>query len=76
MPSRSREWERVRSLEECLGLLALIEDRLRTIRVQAWSEGSWDQVFADSIKALEELETLKARFSDCWTELIEQAQDG
>ena len=71
----SAEWERVRDVEDCLGLLALIKDRLLAIRIQAWNEGCWDRVFEDAVKALEELRILQAGFGERWAELIEEARE-
>ena len=69
------EWSRIRSLEDVLGLLALVEDRLKAIRIQAWNEGSWDRVFEDAITAQAELERLQAMLSARWAGLVEQARD-
>lgn len=73
MGSRSQSWNNTRELENFLGLVALIEDRLLTIKKQSWNEGSWDRVFFDSVKALKELEMLKAGLSQRWEESIERA---
>ena len=41
---RAEAWERVRSCEDVLAVLAEIETRRKVIRVQAWHRGDDDQL--------------------------------
>jgi len=72
--SRSQEWERVRSLEDVLALLASVEDRRRVIRAHAWREGDWEAVYAEATAMREELGRLKRVLSERWEELFCETQ--
>ncbi len=72
--SRDNAWDRVRSLETLLALLNGIEDRRRVIRVQAWREGSWQQVFEEVTKMESELRLFRETLSERWHELMDDAQ--
>lgn len=67
--SRSKEWDRVRQIEDLLALLSAIDDRRRIIRTHAWREGSWDAVYQESTAMRHELAQLKTELSAAWSTL-------
>ena len=73
MGSRSEAWERVRGLEDVLALLASVEDRRRVIRVHAWREGDWGQVYVEATAMAGELARLKGLLAARWEELFGEA---
>lgn len=75
-PSRSREWERVRSLEDLLAVLASAMGHQRVIRLHAWHEGDWGTVFVEVTAQGEDLARVQAELSARWAELYEEARDG
>ena len=75
MPSsRDDAWERVRSLEELLALVAQVEGHRVVIRRQAWHEGSWHQVFIEATAQGRALAKLQACISERWHELMDDTQ--
>lgn len=75
MPSRSKKWSKVRSLEDVQAVLVSVMRRQKVILTQAWREGSWDQVFAEANEMSGELEQLHRLLSERWADLFGQAQD-
>jgi hypothetical protein len=74
MPSRSREWQRVRDLENALALLDRVDERRRVIRQQAWGEGSFDAIYEEATVMTDDIAGLKDLLSARWGELFEIAQ--
>ena len=72
--SRSPEWQRVNRQEDLLALLTSAIDRLKVVRRQAWSEGSWQQVFLEATAALDELDAVHAEEAARWAAWHEEAQ--
>ena len=53
---------------DLLALLSSILDRVQCIRVHAWHEANWQQVYTEATRAIEELEAVKAEESARWAE--------
>jgi hypothetical protein len=75
MPSsRSDAWDRVRSVEALLALVAQVEQHRVVIRRHAWREGSWHQVFVEATQQGRAVAKLQACISERWHELMDEAQ--
>jgi len=78
MASRSKDWKRIRSLENALAILKDIEDRRQVVRQQIWHEGDLTVAFAEITAMGADLQRFKDTLSSRWYELmeaIEQQED-
>ena len=78
MASRSKDWKRIRSLENALAILKDVEDRRQIVRQQIWHEGDLTVAFAEITAMGADLQRFKDTLSSRWYELmeaIEQQED-
>jgi len=73
---RSEAWQKVRELEDLLALLAQVDGRRRVIRVQAWSQGSFDAIYSEATLMRGDLGRVKECLSALWERWVGEAQGG
>ena len=74
-PSQSEEWRRVRSVEDLLALVEAVDDRSKVIRVQAWNQGSWEQVLEEATLMRRDVGRLREAVRRVWEELYGVVMD-
>lgn len=75
--SRSRNWSRLRDLEDILAILNAIETRRRIIRAHAWrgrTPESLDAIFDEATAMARDITELRETLGDLWKQLHEVTQ--
>lgn len=71
MPSGSKNWKRIRNLEDALWLVGSLDERRRVILKHALYEGSWDAVFDEASKMGTDVRELRRHLSKRWRQLYD-----
>lgn len=67
--ARSKDWERLRTLEDIMALLQDVDEERVRIKRAAWAAGH-GEVYQAAERQAAELERLKARLSERWYQLF------
>ena len=73
--SVSREWHLARRAEDCLFLLGDLDDRRKTIRVQAWHEGDWATVYKEATEMKATVATMRKELAELFEALAKEAME-
>ena len=72
--SRGSAWRDAQDAERLAFLLGDLDERRRTIRVQAWHEGSWGAVYDEVTAMRDVLAEARAIVAGLHSELVEKAR--
>ena len=68
-------WKAVHYIEDLIALVMDIEDEAKVIKVHAWRQGSWEEVFRSALTILAICAKARSLAAEKWQTAIEDARE-